>query len=134
MSSNDAAPVVAALARDFMTAASSGNVDGMMTTYASDAVLMPPNAPPQRGAAAIRQFWSGFVASGKVDLKLTDDNVLQSGNLATEAGRYDVTITPQGGAPIHDNGKYVLTWQKRNGEWKAVYDIFNSDLPAPQGR
>ena len=132
MSSNDAAPIVAGLARDFMAAAGSGNVDGMMTTYASDAVLMPPNAPAQRGAAAIRQFWGGFLAAGRIDLKLTDENVLQSGNLATEMGRYDVTITPKGGTPIHDSGKYVLTWQKRNGAWKAVYDIFNSDLPAPR--
>src|ERR1700686_3492224 len=35
------------------------------------------------------------------------------------------------GRPVVDTGKYVTVWHKRaDGSWKAVADIFNSDLPA----
>jgi ketosteroid isomerase-like protein len=31
-----------------------------------------------------------------------------------------------------DKGKFVDVWKKQaDGSWKAVIDIFNSDLPAP---
>jgi len=26
-----------------------------------------------------------------------------------------------------EKGKYVVVWKKRNGQWKAVADIFNTD-------
>jgi ketosteroid isomerase-like protein len=127
--SGDAEAAIRRMDADFSAAASSGNVDGLMSTYDVDAVLMPPNQPAARGTAAIRQYWSGLLGLGKIQATVTADNVIQSGDLATEAGRYDLTITPSaGGAPIRDNGKYVLVWRKRQGQWKAVYDVFNSDL------
>ena len=36
---------------------------------------------------------------------------------------------PQG-KPVNDRGKYVVVWKKQSdGNWKAVADIINSDLP-----
>ena len=128
---NDAEPAIRTMDAEFSAAARSGNVDGMMNTYADDAVLMPPNFPPFRGLDAIRQFWSGLLGQGQIDATVAPDRVIQSGDLAVEIGRYNLRITPKGGgAPVEDNGKFTLTWQRRNGQWKAIYDIFNSDRPA----
>jgi ketosteroid isomerase-like protein len=117
---------------DFMQYARSGNAAALANDYADDAVLMPPNLPAMRGRAAIQQFWSGFMAAGKIDVTLTPEKVLSSGDLATDAGKYDLTITPANGAPIHDVGKYAVTSQKIGGQWKIVVDIFNSDQPPPR--
>jgi len=129
---NDAEGAIASMNRDFMAAVAAGNVDGMMTIYAPDAVLMPPNAPPQNGVDAIRKFWSGFLTNGSVSLALHDDRVVQSCDQAAEIGHYEVTITAKGGAPIQDTGKFMLTWKRTNGQWRAIADMFSSNLPPPR--
>lgn len=128
--SNDAESAIRKMDAEFSAAARAGNVDGMMAIYAADAVLMPPNLPAFRGRDAIRQFWSGFLAAGTIDATVAPDTVWQSGDMATELGHYELTITPKGAAPIHDKGKFVLTWKKIDGQWRAAADIFNSDLSA----
>jgi uncharacterized protein (TIGR02246 family) len=131
MPANDAEQTIRKMDRDFSAAATAGNLDGMMAIYADDAVLMPPNFPAFRGRDAIRQFWGGFLAAGKIDATIEADRVIQSGDLASEIGHYNLKITPKGGgAPIEDNGKFMLTWQRRGGQWRAIADIFNSDRPA----
>lgn len=114
---------------EFMQAARAGNAAGLAAAYVDDAILMPPNAPAQRGRAAIQQFWTGFMSLGNVDVTLTPEKVVSSGDIASEAGKYDLTITPKSGAPIHDVGKYVVTAKRIGAQWKVVMDIFNSDLP-----
>src|SRR6266542_3517446 len=94
MPSNDAGEAIRSMSRDFGTAAGSGNVDAMMSIYADDAVLMPPNLPAFRGRNAIRQFWSGFLGAGKIEATLTPDNIMQSCDMATEVGHYALSITP----------------------------------------
>ena len=129
---NDAEPIIRQGATDFAAAANAGNVAGMVAIYADDAVLMPPNLPPFRGRDAIRQFWSGLLATGKIEAAVATDSVVQSGDLASEMGHYALTITPKGApAPIKDSGKYVITWRRTGGQWRAISDIFNSDLPLP---
>lgn len=131
MPGSDAEQAIRKMDEEFSAAARAGNVDGMMAIYADDAVLMPPNFPAFRGRDAVRQFWSGFLAAGQIDATVAADRVIQSGDLAVEIGHYNLKITPKGGgAPIEDNGKFTLTWQRRGGQWKGIYDIFNSDRPA----
>ena len=36
--------------------------------------------------------------------------------------------------PIPDHGKYIEIWRRQSdGSWKVALDIFNSDLPLPEG-
>jgi ketosteroid isomerase-like protein len=115
------------------TGALGGNPSFVDSFYASDAVLLPPNAPPVRGRDAIRQLWTAMISSGTFDLKLTTENVIQSGDMATEIGRYDLVVTPKaaGVAPVHDVGKYLVSWQKVDGKWQAIADAFSSNNPPP---
>jgi len=132
MPANDAEQAIRKADADFATNARAGNAAALAAFYADDAVLMPPNAPAFRGPEAIRQFWGGFLATGQIGLDLTVDKVTQSGDLATEIGRYEITITPKGAAPIHDKGKYIVAWRRTGGTWKIFGDIFNSDQPLPR--
>lgn len=116
---------------DFAANARSGNAQAVVNNfYAPDAVVMAPNLPALRGRDAILQFWTGFLASGAVDLALTSSNVTQpSAEIAIETGRYDLSLRPASGQAIKDAGKYIVVWKKSNGRWWAAEDIFNSDLP-----
>jgi len=126
--SGDADSAIRRMDADFGTAISAGNVDQLMSIYDADSIVMPPNAPAFNGKDAIRQFWTGFLGAGKLEGTLTPDNIVQTCDMAAEAGHYELTINPKGGgAPIRDSGKYVVTWRKRGGRWVALYDIFNSN-------
>jgi len=116
---------------DFAANARSGNAQTVVNNfYAPDAVVMAPNMPALRGRDAILQFWTGFLASGAIDLALTSTNVTQpSADTAIETGRYDLSLRPPSGQAIKDAGKYIVIWKKSNGRWWAAEDIFNSDLP-----
>lgn len=102
-----------------------GNIDAMVDNfYAPDAVVMPPNAPAFRGRDNIKQLFKALAASGQTDVTLTSDNVMQSCDMATEIGHYDVR-----GTATHEPGKYVVTWKRIDGQWRAVADIFNANAP-----
>lgn len=65
-------------------------------------------------------------------LALNAEDVKTSGDFAVETGTYTMTMTPKkGGKAINDKGKHVVVWERQaDGSWKAIRDMFNSDLPA----
>ncbi len=117
---------------DFAAALNAGDIAKAMTYYTDDAVVLPPNAPAFRGKAAIQQFWTAFLATAKFNVTLTPDTVMQSGDMATEVGHYDLKITPNGGGPTAmDTGKFAVTWKKVDGRWLIAVDMFSSNNPPP---
>ena len=123
----DAEAAIAAMNKNFIAGAGAGDVARVVAMYDQNAVLMPPGVPAQRGIAAIRAYWTAFMRGGAVKLVLNSENVTQSCDLASESGSYDVTMTQTNGPAIHDTGKYVVTWRRIDGRWKAISDIFNSN-------
>ena len=122
----DAKADIKAMGQSFAAAARAGNLDRMMDLYADDAVLMAPNLPPLKGSGAIRGFWNGLLNGGSADVDIIPDEVMVSGNMAVERGRFEVR------KPIQDTGSYVIVLEKRGGKWIAVADIFNSSVALPQ--
>jgi ketosteroid isomerase-like protein len=114
-----------ALAETFEAGARAGKVEQMVSIYADDAVLMPPNMPSMIGREAIAQYWGGLLQAGKVDLDLIMEDFHAEGDLAVERGRYEVT------SPMVESGKYVLVLRKQKGKWLVVTDIFNASQAAP---
>lgn len=98
--------------------------------YDSAAVLMPPGMPAVRGQDNIRGFWAQIWALNAT-LQLTVENVEVDGNLAVDRGTWTWEQPGPDGSTIKDTGKYLVTWKKVNGQWKAVEDMWNSDNPPP---
>jgi ketosteroid isomerase-like protein len=118
----------------FVASVDAGNVDGVAALYASDAALLPPNLPVQRGHNAIRAFWGGFLNAYDVKFELGADVIEGREDLAYNLGHYRFTAVPKAkNSPgIADEGKYVTVLKKQpDGSWKLVIDIYNSSL-APQ--
>jgi ketosteroid isomerase-like protein len=95
--------------------------------------VLAPNAPIATGRAAIAKQFEGFFALP--DLKITwvadKADVAKSGELGYTSGTYQMSFSVPGGKTVLDNGKYVTVWKKqKDGSWKVVLDIFNTDLPA----
>ena len=96
--------------------------------YAEDAVLLPPNGPIARGAAAIEAFWQAFLSQGVADATIETNEVTASGDLAYGIGTYRYAVPSTG---FQDTGKFLIVLKRQtDGTWKTIADQFNSDLPA----
>ncbi len=99
--------------------------------YADDARVLPPNHATVTGREAISALYR---SSGSIrEYRLTILALEGRNDLAYVHSTYQMAVTPPGAAePVGDQGKGVEVWKKqRDGSWKVVLDIFNSDLPAP---
>lgn len=111
-----------------------GNPRGFAVVYAADALFMPPNAKVLEGIKDISDGWQATWDAGFRNIKIMTTDVMVRGDLAVETGTWSGDIQPKaaGAAPLHDNGKYIVVWQRvANGKWLVIRDIYNSDNPAP---
>lgn len=123
-----------ALDEQWSATAARHDLDGTVSFYADDAVLLPPNAPIAADKKSIRESWAGLLGpNASVSWKLSKIEVAQSGELAYIYGSYRLTIgaTSETG-PVNDTGKFVEIWKQIDGKWKCIVDTYNSDLPAPE--
>jgi len=110
------------------------DASGIAEIYAEDGAVMPPNAPIGKGRAAVQQTWASMMRTPGFDLTFNPEQIVisSSGDMALDRGTYTLTVAPAGTTQT-DTGKYVVVWRKIGGNWKAVADIFNSNLPASGG-
>jgi ketosteroid isomerase-like protein len=101
--------------------------------YAPDGIRMDPNQPASAGTAAIRATLEKSYAQSTENVRNVIDDVRVAGAYAMAKGTFEGTSTPKAGgtaAPV--KGKFVTLYERQaNGSWKGVWDIYNSDLPAP---
>jgi uncharacterized protein (TIGR02246 family) len=101
------------------------------TFYADDATVMFPNEPAFKGKDAIKAVLTPMMQDPNFALSFTTDKVEVSGILAYTQGAVSLRTTGRDGKPFNDTGKYLTVWKKQpDGSWRAIEDIFNSDLPA----
>jgi ketosteroid isomerase-like protein len=78
-------------------------------------------------------LFGSFSAVTVTNMKLVVRDVAASGDLASETGHYEWTLTPKtrGAKPMTDMGKYVVVWKKQaDGSYKLFRDIWNNDAPS----
>jgi ketosteroid isomerase-like protein len=131
-----AADLAAIRANDsaFASAAEAGDAAGVAATYVPDARLMSPNAPTITGREGIQKFWGGLLGAYQLQFHVAADEVEGRGDLAYSRGHYTLDGTPKakGGAPIHDEGKFLEILRRQpDGGWRYAVDMYSSDLPAP---
>jgi ketosteroid isomerase-like protein len=100
------------------------------TYYADDATVMIPNEPIFRGMDSIKAVLTPMMQDPNFALSFTASKIEASGILVYSEGTYSRTTTGRDGKPFVDTGKYLTVWRKQaDGSWKAIEDIYNSDLP-----
>ena len=105
-----------------------GNAGAVAALYADDAVLMPPNAAPVKGTAAIKDAIAKEIADAKkggVSFSLgTNDDVNVIGDMAWHSGGY--FVMDKANKPV-ETGKFLEVWERKGGKWRIVRDIWNSN-------
>ena len=122
------------LRADYAAAYNSGDVNKLMTLYASDAVMMQEHEPTVVGADNIRKAMDGLMSTMTADMTLTADETKVMGDMAFDRGTFKLTLTPKtAGQPgMSENGKYLVLLQKgSDGSWKLAREIGNTSDPLP---
>ena len=109
----------------------SGDYDAAVSFFAPDAVIQMANAPQIQGRETLLALYHE-VLGATLEFEGTATRIVPaaSGDLAYEYGinRF-VFETPDG--PAEDMGKYLVVWQKTEGEWYVAAIAVSSDAPPP---
>ena len=112
-----------------------GDFDLWMSLWTIDGTQMPPDAPALIGDEKIRDGMKpGFDQMNMELTILSIDDVKIYGDLGLTRCIYTLKMTPKkGGETINvmDPGKALTLYERQaEGNWKIVYDCFNSSIPA----
>ena len=120
-----------AVIKQFVDAINQGDAAAVAALYTEEANLLPPNSPMIVDRKGIQAFWQNGFDAGVGNLQPTVIELSVSGDMAHEVGTYTLTIQPEEGEAISDNGKYVVIWKRENDTWKLDVEIWNSSVPLP---
>ena len=118
----------------WVRAAQAGSVDGWLSFYADDALVLPPNEVAAGSRAAIRRSITDLLTLPGLSIEWhpTRIEAAAGGDLAALAGAYTLSYRDTAGATVSDRGKLLEVWRRGpGGDWKCVLDTWNSDLAAP---
>ena len=122
-----------AAADAYHEAASAKDVQSVVSYYADDAMMVPPNADRVEGIEGVRNYRFGFIETPGVELRfeLVRVEVSTSGDLGWTLALADVTFDRPDGQPGSDRVRDFHVWKKQeDGSWKVVVDMWNSEAPA----
>lgn len=115
----------------FMEAFNNADANAMANLYTEDAKVHPPNSKAIEGRDAINEFWNQAIHEGGTTLLLETITAERSGNIAVEDGEYTIYVNED---IVVDQGKYIIEWNRVDGQWKLNKDMWNSSNPMPQLR
>ena len=126
------ADAVRAADQDWLKVFAAKNVDKSVEFFDDKGAMLASNAPIAESKEAISKLLTGFFAlpNLKISWRVDRADVARSGELGYTSGTYEMTFSDPTGKTIPDNGKYVTVWKKqKDGSWRVLLDIFNTDLP-----
>jgi ketosteroid isomerase-like protein len=112
-----------AMSKLWESAYNSGDLDALAELYSEDCRLLPPGATVMEGRDAVRTVFGSMRDAG-LSGTLTSIESKQAGDLGYNVGTYAVS-TEDG--TIVGTGKFLEVWQRIDGQWKMINDIWNED-------
>jgi ketosteroid isomerase-like protein len=117
--------------RAFDEATAKEGVEGWVSFFADDAVMLPAGSDIVVGREAIREFVKPRFGSTGFTLRWEPIDARASGDLGYTYGISRASRAEPDGKRVVSYGKYVTIWRKyRGGTWKVAVDIGNSS-PQP---
>jgi ketosteroid isomerase-like protein len=104
----------------------SGDSSALASHYWPDAELLLDNSEVVKGKD-ILNAWGAAIRMGIKEMTFSTTNITGSPTFIIETGNYEMK---DGKKSLIDRGKYVVVWEKRNGDWKLYRDIGSTSMPA----
>ena len=112
-----------------------GDASIILSAYADDVVMMPPNEPSILGKSETEEWLREYLEHFRiVDIAPSDRHVMLLGDCAVERWAYAVKIRPVSGDDmIRDEGRFLNVWERRQGSWVMIQSMWNSVQPIGAG-
>lgn len=115
---------VADLSRAWLDAYFAGDIEDILAIMHEDAVVMPHDQPDARGEAGIRDYLASRTLPAGLDFSSDPGEVRINGDWAYARGRFTVDREAATGEPgSRQNGRYLLLYEKVDGDWKVLKSI-----------
>ncbi len=117
------------LESDWAAADNARNANAVAAFYSDDAISLSNNAPMTVGKAAIQKETEENLAKKPQGETVAYETleVFGDGNTVTEIGK---AISKDASGKVIRTGKYMAVWEKRDGKYICIRDIYNSDAAA----
>ena len=105
------------------------DIDGILSYWTEDAVVLPPGQPAVSGKTALREYVQASlqIPGFRISWESSDVHFSPDGNLAYLFSRNAVTMNGDDGAPATSHGRAVTIWRRdADGEWRCAVDIWNA--------
>jgi uncharacterized protein (TIGR02246 family) len=118
---------IQALESSWAAADNARNLNAVAAFYADDAVSLSNNKPMVVGKAAIKKDIEANMVKRPKGSTVSYDvlDVFGNENIVTEVGKS--TFKDEAGK-VTSTGKYMAVWEKRNGKFICIRDIYNDDV------
>jgi ketosteroid isomerase-like protein len=102
------------------------DINALMAMYADDAISMPEGEPMLSGKAAIQKKQEAdFAKPAKyANIAFETMDVYAEGDVVTEVGK---TMYKDATGKTTGTGKYFAVFEKKNGKYVCIREIYNSD-------
>ena len=120
--------IIEPLNEKFVNSILGEDLNGYLSVYTNDAVVMIPFMPTLYGKNALTVHWHNNMAKGDEveSINVTTLEVWASGDLIYERGSYQITFKNYENKPKAVYGSYFSIWRKQSdGSYKMKYDISN---------
>ncbi|KUO66828.1 MAG: hypothetical protein APF83_08050 [Lutibacter sp. BRH_c52] len=120
---------IQALENDWAAADNARDANAIAAFYSDDAMSMSNNAPMKVGKAAIQKEMEESLAKRTQGETVAYETLEVFGdeNTVTEIG---TAISKDASGKVIRTGKYIAIWEKRDGKYICIRDIYNTDAAA----
>jgi uncharacterized protein (TIGR02246 family) len=121
---SEAEAILAAI-QAFVVAYNSSDLGALLAYYADDLVKVRQGAEPKskvETARRLREVFDRF----QTHVKVSNTEVVVSGDMALTRGTFRVTLTPRDGGERQEVARrYLEIWHKRDGAWQVTRTMDN---------
>ena len=117
---------ISAIEKEWADALNKKDINALMALYADDATSMQDGAPTLTGKAAIQaQQEKDFTAPDRyASISFETKDVYGTPDEVTEVG---TSLMKDAAGKEIGTGKYVAVYQKKDGKYKCIREIYNKD-------
>ncbi len=117
-------PLIEAKNAQFTQAHVDGDRALIDTMFTDDARVLPPNAAPVIGRAAIDQLTAEYLAYGISEFREETTDLYGTAELLIDQGNYIMVF---GEDHTVEQGKYLNVWKFVDGDWKIYSNIWSAN-------
>jgi ketosteroid isomerase-like protein len=119
-----------------LDASISGNIGALVSLFADDAVVMPPNDTTLFGKEEIQAWWEDYFKHFRITstVEIEREVTVVEDQLFERAAASVVIVPTERGPRIRDEIRDLVVWKRdTSGTWKISHMMWNSIKPVGSG-